>query len=264
MNNYINNYNFFTKKLVFQFEYGMGGIGDYLKFFTYIYDYCIKNNIKLFLSIDHPLNKYIRLINDNMYVNINDIKNYKYIDNHEELENLTETIYYIIKPFALYKIDHIVKDICNKLILNDIFFFTNDILYECNNINDYKQYISIHLRLGDKFLETDNNFIICKEDIRYYNQNNLENFIEENKEKKIYFFCDNNNYKQILKNKYPYINITNFKIGHTSLLNTTEEETKNSIIEFCLLSQSSSIYGASYSGFSFMASRFNNIPYYNI
>lgn len=264
MNNYINNYNFFTKKLVFQFEYGMGGIGDYLKFFTYIYNYCIKNNIKLFLSIDHPLNKYIRLKYDIMYVNINDIKNYKYINSREELENLDDNIYYIIKPFVLYNIDNIVKDICNKWILNDIFFFTNDILYECNNINDYKQYISIHLRLGDKFLETDNNFIICKEDIRFYNQNDLENFIEKNIERKIYFFCDNNNFKQMLKNKYPYINITNFKIGHTSLLNTTEEETKNSIIEFCLLSQSSEIYGASYSGFSFMASRFNNIKYTQI
>lgn len=261
---YINNYNLFTKKIIYQFEYGFGGIGDYLKFYIYMLDFCIKNDIQLLLSINHPLNNYIKLKYDYMYIKFNNTKNYISINDITQLNKIEENNYYIIKPFVLYIVDQDVKHICLKWTISSIFYFTNEIINEYNKIINNEQYISIHLRLGDKFLETDNNYVICKEDTRDYNQNILENFIEINREKNIYFFCDNNNFKQILKNKYPYINITNFKIEHTSLLNTSEEGTKNSIIEFCLLSYSSKIYWASYSGFSFMASRFLDCPYINV
>lgn len=257
MEEYIFKYNTFNKYLIYYFTKGMGGIGDYLKFFTYLIDFCIKNNIKLFLYIDHPLDKYIRLKYDIMYINLNYIHNYENINNNCELSNLIDNKYYIIKPFALYSIDNIVHNICNNWILKNIFIFSDEIII--NSITN--NYISIHLRLGDKYLETDKNFVICKEDTREYNENKLYDFIENHKHKIIYFFCDNKNFKNKIKNKYSYINILNNDIGHTSLLNTSDEQIKNSIIEFYLLSQSQEIYMASRSGFSLLASRFNDILY---
>ena len=78
---------------------------------------------------------------------------------------------------------------------------------------------------------------------------------------KILFFCDNNKYKLKIKNEYNNIIITDANIGHTSLLNTTEKQVLDTITEFYLLTNSQLIYAASKSGFSYMASRFNNVKY---
>ena len=88
-------------------------------------------------------------------------------------------------------------------------------------LNNDQNYISIHLRLGDKFLETDKVFVLCKEDVRTYNEEKLFELIEINYNKNILFFCDNNNYKLKIKTKYDKIIITDYDIGHTSLAVST-------------------------------------------
>ena len=89
---------------------------------------------------------------------------------------------------------------------------------------------------------------------------NLYKFIEDNKDKNIIFFCDNNNEKLKIKNKYNNIIISTSQIGHTSLSNTTNEQILDAITEFYILSNSQLIYKASKrSAFSTMASKFNNV-----
>ncbi len=254
--NYIKNYDNLTKKLIYHFEYGMGGIGDYFKFFMYALRYCINNNIRLYLSIKHDLDRYVKLKYDKMYINIDNIK-YITLNKYKDMEKIDDKNIYKICPFVLYDVQKEVYENAINSKLDDIFYFTDEITE--NFLND--KYISIHLRLGDKYLETDKNFIICKDDDRSYNKSKLNKFIEERKDKNIYFFCDNYLFKKNIKEKYPYINIIDVKIGHTSLLNVTQDETKNSIIEFYILSKSEKIYWASWSGFSLMASRFFNSKY---
>ena len=60
----------------------------------------------------------------------------------------------------------------------------------------------IHLRLGDKHLETDINYIGCKNDERIFSEDNIFKFIEKNYNKTIFFCCDNNLFRQKIKEKY--------------------------------------------------------------
>ena len=86
------------------------------------------------------------------------------------------------------------------------------------------------------------------------------NFIEENRNKNIIFFCDNKNCKLMLKEKYNNIIILNSNIGHTSLTNTTDTQILDAITELYIMTNSHEIYAASNSGFSIIASKFKNIP----
>lgn len=122
-------------------------------------------------------------------------------------------------------------------------------------------YISIHVRLGDKYLETDRNFIVCPEDTRSFSEEKLYRYIEEHHTENIFFCCDNNQYKLKLKETYNNIIVTNCDIGHSSLSNTSTKQIIDAITEFYILTHSKTIYGASHSGFSLIASKFNNIPF---
>ena len=66
---------------------------------------------------------------------------------------------------------------------------------------------------------------------------------------------------QIIKKKYKKVIITGAEIGHTSLSNTTNKQVLDAVTEFYILSNSILIYAASYSGFSNMSSKFNNVKY---
>jgi predicted double-glycine peptidase len=111
-------------------------------------------------------------------------------------------------------------------------------------------------------LETDMSYIVCKEDERTFDTDKLLLFIEENHQRNIVFFCDNNQFKQIIKFKYDQIIITDCNIGHTSLYNTTDDQILDTISEFYIMCNSSHIYSATpyFSGFAAMAAKFKNIP----
>jgi hypothetical protein len=146
--------------------------------------------------------------------------------------------------------------------INEVFYFTDDVKINCKYLfpQDITNYISIHLRLGDRFLETDCRYVNCRDDTRIFSFEKIHTFIEENRNENIFFCCDNNNYKLNLKKKYNNIIITNCKVGHTSLSNTTTQQVLDAITEFYILTNSKMIFAASISGFSIIASKFNNIP----
>ena len=151
--------------------------------------------------------------------------------------------------------------------LNEVFYFDDLVTQNVSNILPSlpENYISIHLRLGDKFLETDQKFVLVKHDTRQYSEDTLYKFIEEHSDQNILFFCDNNSYKQKIKKKYQKIILTDTRIGHTSLSNTTEQQTLDAVTDFYLLSNSQLIYAvgrnrqAHISGFSQMAAKFHNV-----
>lgn len=244
MENYIKNFNNFDKISIYNFTLGNGGIGDYLKFYMIILKKCMSNNIKFYHKINNiEIEKYIRLKYDFLYISSNEIL---------KLKNVT-----IETPRHYYRNDKYDGDI----LLNEIFYFDNIIKTNVKSLLPSLpiNYISIHLRLGDKFLETDKKFVKCTNDTRRFNLDKIYKFIEDNKDKNIIFFCDNNNYRLKIKNKYENIITTTSQIGHTSLSNTTTKQIIDSITDFYILSNSQLIYASSYSGFSIMAGKFNNI-----
>uniref|UniRef100_A0A6C0ENP1 GDP-fucose protein O-fucosyltransferase n=1 Tax=viral metagenome TaxID=1070528 RepID=A0A6C0ENP1_9ZZZZ len=248
MEDYINNFKKFDKIIVYDFGLGEGGIGDYLKFFMIILTECMSNNMQIYQKINNiEIEKYIKFKYD--FFNITE-------DEISKLKNVT-----IKKP---HHYDN--KDTYNgNISLNEVFIFDTIVKLNVKNILHSlpTNYISIHLRMGDKFLETDKKYVLSKDkdDERKYSEENMYNFIEDNKNKNIIFFSDNNNYKLNIKNKYKHIIITEAHVGHTSLCNTTNKQVLDTITEFYVLSNSQLIYSASDSGFSNMASKFNNVKH---
>jgi len=247
--NYINNIEYFKENIVYNFNLTDGGIGDCIKFFMHILNLCIINNKRLYYKKNNiEIENHIKLIYNIMYITDDLLK---------ELDNYT-----IVYPTMFYDIS------CNNpfINLNNVFYFSNEIITNSQiifppNINNY---ISIHLRLGDKFLEIPEENIYCKEDTRFFSEEKIYKTIEENMNEYIFFCCDNNLFRQKIKEKYNNIFITTGEIGHTSYSTTSKKQNLDTITEFYLLTNSKKIFGASESGFSIIASKFNNIPYSQI
>jgi len=256
--NYCSKYDSLKKKVAFHFTAGMGGIGDFFKFFTYLLKICIDNDIKMYyLNHYNPMDEFIKNSYSKMNMMIINIQNYNKIENLYDITNIENDIIYIVEPYSMYGI---VEYIDVPLHIDNLFYFSYDVLNNVSEICLPKDYISIHLRLGDAYLECDKKFVVCNNDKREYNETKLFRFIEENSSKKILFFCENATYKRNLKEKYNNIYITEYDIGHTSLLNTSREQYLNTITDFYLLTKSQYIYTASNSGFSEIASKFSNAP----
>ena len=261
MEDYLNIYDTLTKKIVYTFGVGDGGIGDLTKFFMHLLNFCIKYNIKIhYLLYGNTIENYIQLKYPKMYISQQDISNNTInINNITDIENIQPDIYYTVTPYIFY--NSFSYDTVYSL--QNVFCFSEEVKVNANRIfpnNENQPYIILHLRLGDKHLETDPKFIHAIWEERSYNENSIYNFIESNYNKNIVFFCDNRSYKLQLKKKYDKIIITDCEIGHTSLLNTTDMQILNTVSEFYLMTQAQHIFIASYSGFPIMAAKFKNIP----
>jgi hypothetical protein len=260
IDDYIKKYDQLNKIIVYNFNIGDGGIGDCIKYFIFVLQICIKNNYKLYYQINNiELEKYLKLKYHQMYIKKDDMKNINEINNINDIENISSDKYYIVKPQLFYKK-------CNydniNLNGNQVFYFSNKIKKNSKTLlsPNISSYISLHLRLGDKYLEIDKKFIDCKTDTRKYSEEKIFDFIKKNSKDNIVFFCDNNNYRKKIKEKYNNIIITNSEIGHSSLSNTTNKQILDAVTEFYLLTKSEKIYCGAESGFSIIASKFNNIP----
>jgi len=265
---YLEKYDNLKKKIVFYHGTHSGGLGDYIKYFCCLLNLCIKNNIKIYIRIskNNYIQNYIKLKFDKMNILDDELVNKEIIKDISDILNLNENIYYIISLNKLYDIHSL--NIYDKYFNNiqDIFYFSNEVIVNSivllpKNIN---KYISIHLRLGDYYLETDKSNVLCINDKRYYNEEVLFNFIEKNTDINIIFFCDNNSYKLKLKEKYKQIIILDTDIGHTSAINVTDKQALDAVTEFYILTNSFKIYAASRSGFSDIASKFKNTPYQSL
>ena len=261
MEDYMNKYDRFNKMIVYDFNHACGGIGDCIKFFIYALNLCMQHNIKLYYLVNNTmLEKYLKLKYDKMYITQTNIEDARDVTIND-IPNLNVGVYNIVNPGTFYNSYHDAQII---MPINEVFIFSDDVKINGIklNVDNISNYISIHLRLGDKYLETDNSFIYCKNDVREYDEERLFHFIENNCDKNIIFFCDNHAYKLNIKNKYNNISILNCNIGHTCLSNTTDAQTLDAITEFYLMTKSEKIFSASTSGFSIIASKFSNIPIY--
>ena len=263
MEDYLNKYDSFTKIIVYDFKKGDGGIGDCIKFFMHTLNLCMKHNIKLYYLINNNLlEKYLTLKYEKMYIAQSDILDSVKCNTHN-VENINANVHNIVTPCLFY---NIYNDNNITMSINEVFKFSDEVKINGHrlNVNNVSNYISIHLRLGDKYLETDHSFVLVKHDERRYNEENLFNFIKDNCNKNIIFFCDNRNYKLHIKHQFNNVIILNCDIGHTSLSNTTDNQTLDAVTEFYLMTNSEQICSASNSGFSIMASKFKNIPIISI
>jgi hypothetical protein len=254
MEEYMSNFQSYKEIIIYDFNLNSGGLGDFFQFFRYILSHCI------------PYKK-------RLYYKKNNIEIENYIKFKYDIMNITdETIldnYKIVTPFMFYgqNNDYPVNSEY-FLYLDDIFYFSNEIIINSQKIfpSNITNYISIHLRLGDKYLEIPFEDIYCKDDSRDFSEEKINNIIEENMNECILFCCDNNAFRQKIKKKYNNVYISSGEIGHTTYITTTKKQVLDTVTEFYLLINSKKIYAASRSGFSYSASIFKNnqIPYISL
>ena len=276
--NYMKNYDTFNKHLIYNFgtDVGSGGIGDLTKFFTNFLKICINKSIKLHYLVKNTFTeKYLKLKYGKMYITTDDLQSVDIgtINNINELSEIVPDKYYYAKPDILYEIfsmDPLGRHRGQRgaagipFQLKDIFYFTPDVITNIPEIfKTVKEYISIHIRLGDRTIVGEE-LNRMYSDTRIFNYNKLINFIIKNSGKNIFLACDNINLRNDIKEQYSNIITTNYDISHTAWNSITEIQTLNTLSEFYLLSNSKEIYMASYSGFSIMASTFKNIPIIDI
>lgn len=274
--NYMKNYDTFDKHLIYNFGIDVytGGIGDLTSFFTHFLKLCIDNNIKIHYLVKNSfIEKYLKLKYEKMYITGVDINSVDIgnINRLDEISRMLPGKYYHVRPHILYsKFSMDCKGTQRgqrgaamiPFQLKEIFYFTPEVITNIPEIfKTVDEYISIHIRLGDDSM-------VGKEyesgDIRVFNYHKLINFISKNSDKNIFLACDNITLRNEIKEQFSNIVTTNYDIGHTAWKNTTELQTLNTLSEFYLLSNSKEIYLGAYSGFSIMASKFKNIPIFDI
>ena len=69
LDEYLINYENYEKKIIYHFDIGYGGIGDYIKYFIYLLSICIKNKIQIYLYNKSLIDKYLKLKYEKMYFN---------------------------------------------------------------------------------------------------------------------------------------------------------------------------------------------------
>jgi hypothetical protein len=259
MQQYVNSYPTLNKTIVYNFNLYEGGIGDNIKFFIYLLELCIQHNVKLFYLKNNLISeKYIKLVYESMYISMDKIKNPIHL-HRLDFESLNENQVYFVRPHLLYP----SFTYHNTIIPNKIFYFDYHIIKNSYRLLNVDKYISVHVRLGDKYLEIDKRHIQCYDDVREFDEPKLFKYIEDNSHKNIIIFSDNKQYKSKIKQLYNHVIILDTKIGHTALSHTSEEQIIDTITEFYIMSNSESIYIACNTGFSIMAAKFNNITCYN-
>lgn len=253
------------------------GIGDYIRGSFFLLQLCIEYNIEFDLDFSqHPISKFlINTQNNNINIKDNDdvydinYENIQYIFNHmisindfmnNFIINKEEEIYYLFTnnhPLNLIT-DNEKNIIKNKFIPNkELDNAIETTLYNLDLLKN--EYIVIHIRVGDRYINTNN-----KLDENTLNDiyTILENNITFNKE--FLLLSDSNELKNILKNKYCNLKIQINEILHLAHDCTNIESLKNTIIDFFLISYASSVISLSIydhlTGFSEYCCIMNNIP----
>lgn len=196
MEEYINNYDNFKKTLIFNFAMCNGGIGDCVKFFMYPLIFCMKNNIKIYYKINNiPIEKYLKLKYPQLYTNT-DLNNCTQIVELKNMCTMDDDIIYYCKPSLFWNRSNQDIGSCPKglyeytMPIQEVFDFSDQVINNSHKLlpNSISDYISIHLRLGDKYLEMDQKFNYAPHDVRKYNEEKIFNFIKKTQIKQLCFF----------------------------------------------------------------------------
>jgi hypothetical protein len=266
------------------YTYNAGGFGDFIRSLLAVFVYCKLNNIehKLFIP-NHPLNtcfeNCLTVLPEKHNNNNQQIIIKPFITTHSwlmlrELEicknhNPNYSIIIIsnnfdfIDPYTLKKYTSEFKDYFkfSKQVFSRV---TN--LYNLENIKD-KEYVSIQIRCGDKFMECSSQCIY--DDIRV-DPNNQELFDKLERSIKylktifgpnilICLFTDVQSLKEKICKEYGLIGFKT-EIQHTASISNNNNSYIDTVAEFELLGRSSTIIFFSNTGFAYWSAFINNVP----
>jgi len=245
------NYTNPSKACVFRFYGNAGGVGDFIKYSMYVLNECIKNNHSFYVDIRAPIYKFLIIKYDIMDYN-------KKRPSHSDI--------YYTSPGNYYNILHSGNmDQLDRLTFFNFFDFIPIVYDELYKMMPKEDYITIHIRLGDKYLENRNiahNY--CDQDVRTkkpdeYYLTHIDTIMKTNNTNPVILLSDNVGFKKLVKQHSPTIIINEFDIVHTSFNynNNTNVETlfAKTLAEFLLLVKSKEIYALTISGFPVLANK---------
>ena len=254
------------KKLLFRFPLTNGGIGDMIKFFVCALDTAIKYDIRIcFLKSDNPITKYLLPKCEHIYIEAEELANSSIVsaENYNHIEQLIHSIdnnsTIQVSPVIFYDLQ--IYDIVDRYNISDLFTFSDDIYQMKKDNNISEEYVSLHIRRGDKHIEAASSVKQVPHDSRPFEQTNFDNMVNNlfNDNNSVMLFSDSMVFKKMMSKKFNKLQCLDLKIGHTTWTNTSDEQIKNTVFEFYVLSNSTKIFANCVSGFSKMASDFNKI-----
>ena len=241
---YLKNYFTYSKIRVHTIDITCG-IGDFIKFFMFALTECMKTDTRLYYKVHNlELENYVKLKCRQMYVTDLQLKDMVYTA-------IEDTSYY--STFT----NNFAVDI------KDVFYFSETVLENSRVLFPYVgEYNSLHIRLGDKHLETNGQYIINKEDERPFCETKLAEVIGS-QTIPLFLCSDQTTFKKNMVEKYGGDKVwaTECSVAHSGLPNTTKEQVIDAVTEFYILSNSKQVYSNAYSGFSSMAAKMNNVLY---
>jgi hypothetical protein len=282
-----------TIYVVYQYSYKNNikatGFGDFIRGCYFILQFSDKYKIHVdFIISNHPIKYFLEYFsekpdiaidisscisffthNNHRYYQYNGIIDYAYKD-------IDNTLLYFIKQTPQYNNNkyiyltnhpHIIKITeSNKRYMQTLIKPTSELLNSVEvalfNLKLTKyNYIVVHLRLFDEhFYNNNNNKINIKSILDYITK------IRQNTKDPIFLIASNNNIKQYIITEMPNIKTIVHEITHIAEPSITNNENlKNTLIEFYIMSYSNHIYSFSVydhgSGFSKWCAITYNIPY---
>jgi hypothetical protein len=248
--------------VVYDFRREYGGIGDLVKFFMHALHLCMKNDIRLCYAANNlVIDKYLRLVDDRMYIRMDTplfpLREIK----ESDFANLSPGVYHLVTPFTFY---YIFDYSYISVPIDRVFTFSDEVRENAERVlpdSIGTSYISVHLRVGDKYLDTDPAFLACPDDVRSFSERVIYNhLVSKLRETRVVFVCDNQTFKNKVREWFPSILAPNTIIGHTSLENTTEQQILDAVTEFYTVVHGKEVHMASESGFPRVAAAFRGIP----
>lgn len=254
------------KKLLFRFPLTNGGIGDMIKFFICALDIAIRYDLRIcFLKSDNPITKYLISRCEHIYIEDKELDGSSIIpvQQYNQIEELSRNIdagsTIQVSPHIFYDIP--IYEIVDKYNISEIFKFTDDIYQMKKDNNISEEYVSVHIRRGDKHIEAASSVKQVPHDSRPFDQTNFDNMVNNlfTDNKAVMLFSDSMVFKKMMSKKFDKLQCLDLKIGHTTWTNTSDEQIKNTVFEFYILCNSVKIIANCVSGFSKMASAINKI-----
>jgi len=204
------------------------------------------------------------------------------IDVNENNSKPLNTKYIHTITFPIYNITYLQKERMKQEVepCDELKVEVENIMATLELVEE--RYVVLHIRCGDTYLLNKNNFFSktflskVKQEVKNWldfledtrgTMINMNNSPDEDAFKtSVFCIADNNYIKQIILNEFPYFKTLFFDIKHVGEGQKLEEENlKNTVIEFTIMSKSKSIFGiSSYnhgSGFSKWCAETYSIPY---
>ena len=255
---------------VYQLQYKNGnifGFGDFIRGCFCLLQLCKKLGLQFDIDVsNHPISNYFEGHVKKGSILYNKI--YKFDDSPyccktfmRSLQRVhSETYYTCINMFPMFEIKQSEIDLIREKLQPNA-EMKRDIEQEMIELQlSSKQFSVIHIRSGDQFLLQGGNINESWSGKMF----SLLTPILENKSTTFLILSDNNQLKLLFK-KYTNCIVQIKPITHLGIGNMNNENIKNTMMDFYLMSQSKEIYSISTyghgTGFSKWSSVLNNIPY---